>query len=113
LLPSHSLVCYLRRIESEAEAPVFWTKKPPFCDMVLHTADTEIGEYAIFDSTVSAHGGIHAFFEPLPKDKVRKRRKGDSVLKMHCESLGKAKAVCEQHYLENGGRGTAAPISSR
>jgi hypothetical protein len=46
---------------------MFWTKKPPFCGLILHTADTELGQYTILDSTVFAHAGINVLFQPPPQ----------------------------------------------
>jgi hypothetical protein len=82
---------------------MFWKKRPPFCDLILHPADTELGEYSILDATIFAHGGISAFFQPPPQGRARKPPKSQ-VLAMHCESIIRAKACCEQHYLENGDR---------
>jgi len=40
---------------------MFWTKRPPFCDLMLHTADAELGEYSILDATIVAPDDISAF----------------------------------------------------
>jgi hypothetical protein len=50
---------------------MFWTKKPPFCGLILHTADTELGQYTILDSTVFAHAGINVLFQPPPQCRAR------------------------------------------
>ena len=57
---------------------MFWTKKPAFCGLILHTADTELGQYSILDTTITQSGSISAFFQPLqglarrpPKSQVR------------------------------------------
>ena len=57
---------------------MFWTKKPPFCDTSCHTADTELGEYSILDTTITECGSISAFFQP-PQGQARKPRKHQCI----------------------------------
>jgi hypothetical protein len=62
---------------------MFWTKKPPFCGLILNTADTELGQYSILDSTVFAHAGINVLRRKAKRKTRRHQYLGTSRRSQH------------------------------
>ena len=76
--------------------PMLWKKEAACCGFVFETTKTELGEYGIFDTTITRYGQHRRSLSAAaagPGAQIK-----ETPVPSECTSRRSAKACCEQHF---------------